>query len=269
MSTEADATGALVTREQTAGAPAPPSRQMLLSDNPFDVLSNKVHVECAVEQVAKSAAPAEQDDNAFLEFLSRGNSEASFLQQQRKIGIYRRLQFFSKSLISIVPKRYYRYPFDWMIKNDGSDVYKQFYAASITATSSVYSNYRRFKEEFRMIYNGELIHFGKTIRTTPGLERVLRQNDIHYEEKDGFLVVGNDIALVYDMIVNEGVPHGNCLPFILAEYEFENAIVYHTRVERGPVVNTQSGIEYVYYVHGPLFSGDFDMDGSAEVVYIE
>ncbi|KAI5168419.1 hypothetical protein PAEPH01_0111 [Pancytospora epiphaga] len=246
-----------------------PARQVILSENPFDVLSDKAHIRHFERAILTSIEEKEDDGDAFMEFLTRGNVEVNFLKQQQKIGIYKKLEIFSKVPIPIPPKRYYRYPFDWSVKNDGSDMYKQFYGASIIAISSVYSNYRRFNEEFRMIYSGELIHFGKVIRTTSGLERILRQNDIKYKVEEGYLVVGEDIALIYDMIMNEGILEGHNLPFILSEYEFENAIVYHTRVERGPVVNTQDGIEYMYRVHGPLFSGDFNMGDGIRAVCVE
>src|SRR5699024_6883614 len=117
------------------------------------------------------------------------------------------------------------------------------------------------------------IFFDREIHCTYGLLRTLDRNEIRFEEctlgnETHFLVPASEMALLYDIAMNVEVLPGMPLPFILANHEFENAIVYSTRVERSPIVRINGKEEYHYVIKGPLYSEDYHIDGIINIKYI-
>lgn len=244
--------------------------QMVISSNPFDVLNNNIHVQSVVEHVNTQPKHKEQDDEIFLSVLKKARAGLSLSKSARKVGIFRKIRIFSKNEIHIPIKKYYKFPFDQNFKNDGTSIFDQISKEIVISLASVYSNYRKFNESFKVVYNGEIIYFEDRVRVSSGLERLLKQNDIQYiGQSDALVVDDSDVALVYDMLMNVEIGRGYCLPFIFSEYEFDNAIVYHTRIEKGPIVSIGAKIEYLFFVHGPLFSLDYCLENATEIEYEE
>lgn len=245
--------------------------QLTITNNPFDVLNNMVYTQRAIEQTLSQTQKSLKEDNYFMSSLIKVQGQASTSQPKIKtLGIFKKMQVFCKNEISFSIKKYFKFPFDYNIKNDDSDLYHKIHRELLQALSFVYSNYRRFNESFKVKVSDGLICFDKIVKATKYFEKIFRQNDIVYNKTEEYLIVcPEDITLVYDVIMNIEIVKGASLPFIVSEYEFDTAIIYHTSVEIGPVVRMGTQREYSYYIHGPLYSGDYALDDTVEVKYIE
>ena len=60
--------------------------------------------------------------------------------------------------------------------------------------------------------------------------------------------------------MNTEIPIGKPHPFILSEYEFDNGIVFRTKLTKEHVIKTSENIEYLYVLTGPFYTGDFPLN---------
>ncbi|KAI5150224.1 hypothetical protein ENBRE01_1367 [Enteropsectra breve] len=234
------------------------TQSMRMTENPFDLFSGNVYKELKKKVPDGAAQKDVEMDTAILGNLKKSKKHKSQPLVEKRIGIFRKLQFFTDKEISIPIKKYYKFPSFLNLKNDDSEIFKLIIGEYITAISTVYSNYRKFKEGFIVKYEEGLVLFGDSVLVSLDQEKMLKNNDIQYERSEGWLkICRDDVALLYDVIVNVDLNKGAYLPFILSEYEFDNAIVYHTKVEQGIVIKTGSLKEYAYTLVGPLYACDF------------
>lgn len=245
-------------------------QQVIISENPFDMLGSDSHVRTVVTRSQPVHAETHRDDDAFISILRRDREEQPKRKAKRSSGIFKQLRVLSKHELAIPPRKYYRFPYVTGIKNDESVLFVEIYKEVTIALSSVYSHYRNYREEFKVIYDDELICFGSELRATPGLERVLRQNGVEYTRgADSLLIAPEEAAVIYDLLINSGARKGATIPFILSAYEFEHAIVYHTRVDRGPVVSVGAKKEFLYTICGPLDASDFILEEDVDIAYVK
>ena len=257
-------------RDAQAGEHCAVSQRKKIKENPFDVLAGRVYEEAA--PAVSSSAPARilQDDSLFLAKLQNGRASRPGPQARpRRDGVYRRIQVFSSQQIQLPTRKYYKFPFCGDFKNDGSMVFAQVHEGFMKALTSAYANYRRFREHFIVLVGQEWIEFGEGVAASRGLAGMLSQNGINGADDNEVLEIRpEDVALVYDTVLNIPVPLGSALPFIFSRHEFDHATVYHTRVERGPIVRTGASFEYSATLHGPAHSADYPMDGASWAQYI-
>ncbi|KAI4292098.1 hypothetical protein PAPHI01_1372 [Pancytospora philotis] len=243
-------------------------QQTVIPDNPFDIFNGGAPTRTVVR--SREAAPkSDRKDDDFISILKRSDGGGSAEKAAGRNGIFRELRILSKHEMSIAPRKYYRFPHGGSVKNDESEVFADLYRDITTALTSAYLNYRRFGEKFKVLFEGELISFEDAVHASAELERVFRQNDVAYKRLgDALAVESEDAALVCDLIINSDVAPGAQMPFILSAHEFENATVYHTRVEKGPIVSVGTKKEHLYFVHGPLDSSDYPFEPGVEVSYV-
>lgn len=241
-----------------------------VSDNPFDVLENNQFKAVQIPTAEKQDHTSKASDDLFLSVLKKPKKAILKSGLLRKEGIFQRLTIYSRSDLALQTKKYYKFPFETQLLNDGSFIFSSVKNAFVSALSSAYSNYRRFGESFKVLTNEGLFIFEKDVICSRSLMKMINGLDIDFSEIDDRIVINpNDKGLVYDAIMNLEVPKGKPLPFILSEFEFEDGIVYRTKLNKGPVVRNGNIIEYTYYVVGPLYSPDFKVDDDVQIDYVE
>lgn len=239
-----------------------------MPDNPFDMRDSNIKSHVYINTPASQSITSVMDDEIFVSFLKKEKLVEPKVKINIKPDICNKIKIIAPQELKFETKRYYKFPFNSNVKNDGSDTFKMIYNAYLTALSAVYSNFKRFKEPFKIFINNEIIFFGPSIKAGIGLDYLFKHGDINFIADNEILVVDEgDVSMVYDMLLNLDVPKGKCIPLILSEFEFENAMVYHTRMERGPIVRTGEKTEYLYTIFGPLYTQEFIEDKSIEVIY--
>lgn len=242
------------------------TNNLLITDNPLNILSNVYYKPRIVESKIEKQEKREREDDYYMSLLVKSKKKSA--SKTRKQDVFNLLQVFSKTERRFKTKKYFKFPFSYDIENDGSYLYFQIHAELVKALSYAYSNYRRFREGFRVKTGEGMVEFGKSVRASTKFEKLFSRNDITFRIEGGCLEVDvEDVSLVYDLLINMEVPRGCCMPFIISEYEFENAISYHTRIEEGPVIMVGKDKEYSYFIHGPLYSGNYITTDDMEVIY--
>lgn len=251
---------------------------MSITHNPLDILAGRIYApdDTADSREKPPASPVSSavDDTLLMSALLKQSESPPAGGDARGVphrsGIFRRLVLFSSAEMAVPVRKYFKFPFESGIRNDGSRLFSQLHGLFVQSMYSVFSNYRKFREPFKVLMAGEIILFDKLIRVPKALRRTLVQNDISFDDDGECLVVPEgDAPLVYDVLLNTEITKGSVLPFIFSEYEFDNAIVYHTRVERGAIVRVGADREYMYTVHGQLYSDDYLVEGVTSIKYVE
>lgn len=241
-----------------------------ISDNPFDILENNQFRAVPILTQEELQHTSRASDDLLLSVLKRPKKTCLESKPSRKEGIFRKLTIYSRSDLVIQTKKYYKFPFEMQLLNDESTIFSSVRNVFVSALSSVYSNYRRFGESFKVLANEGLFIFGKDVTCSKSLSKMLRGFDIDFSEAGDRIVINpNDKGMVCDVIMNLEIPRGKPLPFILSEFEFEDGIVYRTKLGKGPAVRNGNKIEYTYYVGGPLYSPDVKVDDDAQIDYVE
>lgn len=255
--------------------------EVLLSANPLLVLNNELlNTLCddtasisPVKRIHSMQAIQEPaSDEVFLSLLKQPRALTA-RDSPRPVGIVKELRVFSDSEIAIRPKRYYKFPFDDKTVNDQSQTFHKLSEYYTQALLSAYHNYRRFKERLILKLPEGLVFFDTEISCSYSLLKTLEHNDIHFTESPignemNISIPASDVALIYDLAMNVEILPGMALPFILSDHEFENAIVYSTKVEKMPVVRVNGREEHIYTVKGPLYSEDYILTDARSIKYI-
>lgn len=239
-----------------------------LSENPFDVFNGSL---IKIEETAErpKITKTETTDEFILSGLKRSRSQSKELKNTRRAGIFNKIVAISKAELSIGTKKYYKFPFDISVANDESSIFSAIKGEFVTAFSSAYSNYRKFGESFKVSINEEVFSFSNTISCPISCSRLLKTNDIKYTvDNEVITIEQNDVGLVFDTIMNLDIPKGRPIPFILSSFEFENGIVFRTKVQKGPVIRSREGVEYSYTLIGPFDTSDFSFDDTVIIEYL-
>jgi len=242
-----------------------------LSSNPFDLLEGKMYVTSTSKKEDRESGRKlqETDDSELVSFLKKPKAETK-RKEKSKPQIVNKLKLRHHNEIQIKTKKYFKFPFSYRIKNDGSDLCTAIAKELSFALSSAYTNYKKFNEPFRLRMGAEMIEFHDDIRCTSGLRDVLVSDGIVFRERDECLIVEkHEMAIIYDVVTNADNFRPKFFPFVFSEFEFDGAIVYHTSVEEKPVINTERGKEYSYVVNGPLHTEDFLFDSDVELEILE
>lgn len=273
-------------RMQPKKNPLRSTNKTYIPENPFDIidgpfipaietpeshspsgLSSNILNECPNTPEKPSEHSATED--LFMKLLQNPKAVPSL--SDHVSGIFKGLKILSDSELSLAPKRYYRFPFSESTVNDQSQTYKTISEYFVQALHSVYSNYRTYKKNFIIKINDELIFFDEQVTCSKGLKTHLCSNDISFSENlqspSVYFIADRDVPLLYDFVMNVKVLPGMSLPFILSENEFENALIYSTRVKKGPVVRVGSQNEHLYIIKGPLYSLDYKIDKTQNIKY--
>jgi len=246
-----------------------------LSENPFDILNGLPFKQSSSRKLESKTEKSKATDDIFLSLLKKNKSSPEEAKAVRKEGIFKKLKIITKRESNFEVKKYYKFPFEIGQINDGSEIFEKIRNGYVCALSSAYANYRKFGESFRVLVNKEIFIFGKTIRCSKTLLKTLKDSEISIdlEHNDYITIDQEDKGLIFDMLVNTEVPRGKCIPFVISEFEFENGIVYRTKIIKGPTVRCfrkgVNAIEYSYCLEGPLISSDFRIDEEAQIEYID
>lgn len=241
-----------------------------MSNNPFDILKNTPYKKSDQKEPDRVLESPKATDDFILSCLKRPKSQQDEYKIIRKTGIFKKIMILSKSEISIPSKKYFKFPFDISIVNDESPIFNSIRDEFVNALASAYSNYRKFGESFKVLLNDDLIIFSNELRCSLSFSKLFLSNGIIFEtEKDMIVVDRDDIGLVYDIIINIDIPKGKCMPFIMSEFEFENGIIFRTKIKKGPIVRSSSMIEYSYTLFGPLYSPDYYFDDDVFLEYVK
>lgn len=239
-----------------------------ISDNPFDMLtSNKYKINDTSKPLEANKMSSTTDDE-ILACIKKQKRPVESKKIDRRYGIFKQIKILSKKEIIVPTKKYFKFPFEINVYNDGSSMFELFRNEFSSALSSVYANYRRFSEPFRVFLQGEVIDFSKNLKCTKGLSRMLTLNDVSFRTEADFLIVEDrDIGIVYDIVLNYDIPVGKPIPFILSEYEFENGIVFRSKFKREAIVKHREQTEFSYVLSGPFFSEDIFIDEDVHIYY--
>lgn len=235
-----------------------------ISENPFDILegnfvkSNKP--KSSTIPVTKKLA----NDTIFLDLLQREKKTVE-KTEKRQEGIFSEIKIISNVELELESKKYYKFPFEMGIVNDNSKLFGIFKTQFHLALNSSYSNYRKFKEEFKVLTNDGLIIFGNGLLVSKTLQKQLKDHDIEAIDinNDNFYKVEeSEAGMLFDFALNLEITKGKPIPFILSDFEFENGIVYRTKIIKGSVVRSSSKanqiFQYSYSVKGPVYAADFE-----------
>ncbi|ELA41868.1 uncharacterized protein VICG_01052 [Vittaforma corneae ATCC 50505] len=240
-----------------------------ISENPFDIFNGSlIKIEKPIEEPTKIARQKTTDE-FILSGLKRMRSQSNEFKNIRMTGIFNKVTVVSKTELSIDSKKYYKFPFDISVINDESAIFGTIKEEFVIAFSSAYSNYRKFGESFKILINEEVFNFSSTVSCPASCSKLLKSNDIKYTVENGIAKIDqDDTGLVYDVIMNLDIPKGKRAPFILSKFEFENGIVFRTKIQKGPVIRNKECIEYSYILVGPLDTSDFSFDDSVILEYL-
>lgn len=241
-----------------------------MSNNPFDILKDAPYKKQEHREMVKVSESPTATDDFILSCLKKPKTQQAEYKIIRKTGIFKKITILSKNEIILPSKKYFKFPFDMNIVNDESAIFSLIKEEFVNALASAYSNYRKFGESFKVLLNDDLVIFSDELRCSSSLSRLLSSNGIQFEtDGDMVRIERDDIGLVYDVIINIDIPKGKCIPFILSEFEFENGIVFRTKVKKGPIVRSSNMIEYSYTLFGPLYSSDYHFDDDVFLDYIK
>jgi hypothetical protein len=241
-----------------------------ISENPFDMLNNKgFRPVSEAKRVRKQLETAKKTDDELLAGLIKVKSEVEKKEVEIKAGIFSKLKIITKSELTLSPKKYYKFPFDISVMNDDSDIFQMMKDEFLTALGSCYSNYRKFLESFKVVLNEATFEFSeKGVRCPEGSSRLLRANDIAFKNEGGYLIIDpKEVCLVYDVLMNNEIPKGKCLPFIISEFEFENGIMFRTRIKKGPTVRNGEKTEFSYVLTGPIDTAGLEVPRECVIKY--
>jgi hypothetical protein len=239
-----------------------------LSDNPFDVFTNKIIKKSENIKSVEKSYKSNITEEKLLSRLNKPKKVLNFEKLKIKEGVFQKIKILSKNEIFLPVKKYYKFPFEMSLLNDESELFFKLKNTFTSAMACAYSNFRKFGESFVVIFLNDIFVFSKELKCTNGCLKLLKSNDISFIEKsDCILINDEDKALVYDIIMNTEIQKGKPLPFILSEFEFDNGIVYRTKLIKGPVVKIDKKIEYSYVLNGPFYSSDFNFDQDFEIDY--
>lgn len=243
---------------------------MKLSENPLDVFNDSSIKIKKKEEMAPITAKSRTTDDLILSSLKRTKLQCPVSRQNRKSGVFNKIKIVSKEELAIPSRKYYKFPFDMAIVNDESALFYTIKEKLVTAFSSAYSNYKKFREPFHILLSEGIFHFSNTTTCSLECERLLKLNDIQYSvDRDLIQIHESDVSLVYDVIMNVEIPKGRKIPFILSEFEFDNGMVFRTKLVKGPVVRTCGQTAYAYDLIGPLNSTDFHFQDNDILEYLE
>ncbi|KAM0679934.1 hypothetical protein GINT2_001875 [Glugoides intestinalis] len=241
-----------------------------ISEDPFDMLNNKVFRPVSeTKRVQKQVEIAKTTDDELLAGLIKVKSQFEKKAVEIKAGIFSKLKIISKSELALSPRKYYKFPFDISVVNDDSEIFQMMRDEFLTALGSCYSNYRKFLESFKVIFNEATFEFTqKGVRCPEGCSRLLRANEIDFKNEGEYLrIEAKEVCLIYDVLMNSEIPKGKCLPFIISEFEFENGIMFRTRIKKGPTVRNGERIEFSYVLTGPIDTTGLEIPSECVIEY--
>ena len=239
-----------------------------MSENPFDIFENRPFKAVKLNKLVKTDVKSTTTEEKLLSRIIK--TKIKIFEEKKKVreGIFQKIKILSKREISFPMKKYFKFPFELSLINDESAIFTKLRNTFTSALSCAYSNYRKFNETFTVVLFNDIFVFSKELKCTSGSLRLLKSNDIQFTQlQDSIVIEPSDKALVYDVIMNTEIPKGKPLPFILSEFEFDNGIVYRTKIEKEMTVKVANGIEYSYNLTGPLYSSDFDLDEEFNLEY--
>lgn len=241
-----------------------------ISEDPFDMLDNKVfRPVCETKRMRKQVERAKTTDDELLAGLIKVKGEIEKKAVEIRAGIFSKLKIISKNELSFPAKKYYKFPFDISVVNDDSEIFQMMKDEFLTALGSCYSNYRKFLEPFKVIFNEAVFEFSdKGVRCPEKCARLLRMNEICFKDEGEYVrVEPKEVCLVYDVLMNSEIQKGKCLPFIISEYEFENGIMFRTRIKKGPTVRNGERIEFSYVLSGPIDTTGLEIPNECVIEY--
>lgn len=239
-----------------------------ISENPFDFLENKAFSIIETPKTPEIIKKSITTDDQLLSIIKRPKRKETKVKKELREGIFNSIEILSKREINLPNKKYFKFPFELSLINDDSPLSEKLKSTFTKAFTCAYSNYRRFGESFAVVLFNDIFVFSKQLKCTLGTSRLLKLNEIKFEEQQDHIIVSEcDKALVSDIIMNTDIPKGKPLPFILSEFEFDNGIVYRTKFSRKAVVKVGQEIEYSYILSGPLYSSDFKLEEDYSINY--
>ncbi len=247
--------------------------ELLITENPLNILDDIYYKPNEVKKVAPKVSNYGREDDYYISMLFKHNDRKHEEKRKEEKNIFKKIQILSKKELKLVSRKYFKFPFAYDIENDDSRLYHRLRGELIQSLSFVYSNYKRFREPFMVKIGEDIVFFNKIVTASKSLANFFQRNEIAFKlNGDEIEVADTDISIVYDTIVNMEIGKGEYLPFILSEYEFENSISYHTKIEEGPIVRVGTQKEHSYFIYGPLYSLDYSMDyskdGKIDIKYI-
>lgn len=242
-----------------------------ISENPLDIFNGSlIKLEKSVEESTPLKPKRQATDEFILSSLKRTKSQETKPKNIEKRGIFSKLNIISNNEIDIFSKKYYKFPFDKSVINDESFIFNSLKEDYAIALSSVYSNYRRFGESFKVLFNDEIFDFSSGVFCSQSANRFLKMNDIKYTAIGEIIEIDQkDIGLLYDLLINIEIPKNKQIPFILSEFEFDNGMIFRVKLQKGPVVKNKGNIQYSYTLIGPFDSVDFSFDNDSILEYIK
>lgn len=217
-----------------------------LPSNPFDMIGySSKQVKAYVNTPSSQPDFIGLKDEKILSLLKKDKNSEIQLKKKHRNGIFSKIKIISYKEMSFNSIKLYKFPFDINIRNDDSESFNIIFNNYLSALSSVYSNFRRFEEPFKIQIDEEIIFFDEELKTTKGLEKMLINSDVDFIETGTFLTIDrSSLPMLYDMLLNLDIPKNGLLPFILSHYEFENGILYHIKIEKGPIIKGINKIEH-------------------------
>ncbi|EJW03484.1 hypothetical protein EDEG_02180 [Edhazardia aedis USNM 41457] len=207
------------------------------------------------------------DDNVFINVLKKQpqqqklqlksqNTNKNILKHSKN-KIYRNACVISTTELTIHPIKYYKFPFDTDFPKESTFWFNKMYKEWHTAIKNVYTNYIQHKTHFHILFLNSLITFQNGYANCClSLSNLLKNNDINFTISNNTIkVVSVDVALLFDLIINYDLRKNDFLPFVLSNSEFENSIMYFTRVSKGVAV-LNKGITHVCYKLDGYFYGE-------------
>ncbi|KAM0686203.1 hypothetical protein COBT_002578 [Conglomerata obtusa] len=201
------------------------------------------------------------DESVFYTILTKKKIETEITKPKyNKNKIYTNMRIISR--VKLKPKiiKYYKFPINNFIKEDGTDWFRVWISEWKRAFISVYKNCKERGNKFLIQYCGMMIIFEqKKVRVEYKARSLLLQNEISFKECiDWLCLEGTDIALLFDFIINDNYCKDKILPFILSYKEFNNGMMYETEMWQKTSILHKGQMSFCFLVTGYFFGSDYE-----------
>lgn len=240
--------------------------QDLISDDPFEIFFNNYGdtVGEVLTSQREEMIPSKEEtgtvkkkktnltDLDFMNILK--SSKSKIVKNIPLFGICSQIKILTDKEVDPFDIVLYKFPYEMNIKYENSNIFKQLFNIFVNSLKDAYKKYKEEKKEFFIKFNGEFLHFGSDLKTTKGIKKLLKTNEISYKEMGEYLYVSSDeVCLVIDVILNLNLSRSSTMPFLLSTFPFENAMIYTAYLKKERVMKQEDKILSSYILHGPIW----------------
>ncbi|KAF9763470.1 hypothetical protein NGRA_1245 [Nosema granulosis] len=245
--------------------------QDLISDDPFEIFFNSYGEDILIPQTDNVSIEIPQfkdksttdieikrkksklTDLDFMNIL-KSNAHKKEIIKKPSFGICHQIKILTEKEVASFNMTLYKFPYEMNVKYENSTIFKQIYKIFVNSLKDAYKKYKEEKKEFYIKFNNDFLYFGSNLKITSGIKKILKVNDVSFEEKGDYIYVASDeICLVIDIILNLNLTRSSTMPFLLSTFPFENAMIYTAYLKKERTIKQEGVILSSYIFHGPIW----------------